>query len=156
MTNICKNMSEGWAETSSKFYVLCERSTLILHGVFHVLTRSWLMSARNRLCFLYRSSFNGSCQYWAWTRLKEKNPTKTGHSVSAAGDDVRCTTALPLRQRLTVSGPCLCTRRCSELYGWCHRCGSFPQDSEGDRRLLRKKRRRTGKRQEEEKGEDNQ
>lgn len=30
MNNICKNMSEGWAETSSKFYVLCERSTLIL------------------------------------------------------------------------------------------------------------------------------
>lgn len=34
-----------------------------------ILTLSWLISARKRLCFLYRSSFRGSCQYCACTRL---------------------------------------------------------------------------------------
>lgn len=34
-----------------------------------ILTLSWLMSARKRLCLLYRSSFRGSCQYCACTRL---------------------------------------------------------------------------------------
>lgn len=38
------------------------------------------MSARKRLCFLYRSSFKGSCQYCACTRLIT---TKTQHPVRA-------------------------------------------------------------------------
>lgn len=42
-----------------------------------ILTLSWLMSARNRLCFLYRSSFRGSCQYCACTRLIRTNTTSS-------------------------------------------------------------------------------
>lgn len=36
-------------------------------------TLSWLTSARKRLCILYRSSFRGSCQYCACTKLTGTN-----------------------------------------------------------------------------------
>lgn len=42
-----------------------------------MVTFSWLMSARKRLCVLYRSSFKGSCQYWACTRLMNTRTTSS-------------------------------------------------------------------------------
>lgn len=55
----------------------CGSALLLWKCCGRILTRSWLMSARKRLCFLYRSSFKGSCQYCACTRLITTNTTSS-------------------------------------------------------------------------------
>ncbi len=55
-------------------YSTCTNISICNHiSLIPWLTRSWLMSARKRLCFLYKSSLRGSCQYCACTKLKSND-----------------------------------------------------------------------------------
>lgn len=102
------------------------------------------MSARKRLCFLYRSSFNGSCQYCACTRLITTNTTSSQTYTSVKQDKQTIVLYSSQNQgretdeQLTVSASGRCTLRCSELYGSCHRCGSSLRDTWAARTLLRR------------------
>lgn len=80
-------------------------------AVWPLLTLSWLMSAMNRLCFLYRSSFKGSCQYCACTRLRATSTTSHQVKQEAVSEGGRREERPP-----TVSERSPCRLHCSELY----------------------------------------
>lgn len=96
------------------------------------------MSARKRLCFLYRSSFKGSCQYCACTRLINNKKTKATSSQCCGSSRTEQTGLCSARQTrsLTVSEPGRCRLHCSEFCVSCRRIGSSLRDTWAARTLL--------------------
>lgn len=102
----------------------------------HTPTFSWLTSARKRLCILYRSSFRGSCQYCACTKLTGTNAASDkadrtdrnselfrGRKSNQGHWGTKRTASEPSPCKLQSWGLCVscCTRRSSRQDTWAGR-----------------------------------